>query len=64
MLANGDADIDNSGGATLFDAGAIGSGYSTFPTNILDATGAALNAGYEASSTASTVPEMITLWAA
>lgn len=50
MLFNGDADIDDSGSATLYDAGAVGSGYSTFPTNVLDATGAALNAAYEESS--------------
>lgn len=48
MKPNGNADIDDSGSASLYDAGAVGSGYSTFPTNILSSTGASLNASYEA----------------
>lgn len=50
MKANGDADIDNSGTASAFDAGASGSGYVTFESSYPnDGTTGALDTTYESS---------------
>jgi hypothetical protein len=50
MKASGNADVDTSGDASRWDAGAVGSGYVTFSSVVPGDTGAALDATYEVST--------------
>lgn len=54
MRANGPLDTDASGGASIGDIGAVGSGYVTFPASA-PGGGGSLNTAYEADVTAPTI---------